>query len=142
MKIKTSELIGPALDYAVALCEGLDVESAAARKAAHIEDWMSLAVRPVKDVLGYCDRFYASKYVKHGLLGDIPRYSSKWSQAGTIIEREGIAIRPTWDGEVAGWITMKGRFEWTGPTPLVAAMRCYVASKIGDEVDIPEELLK
>ena len=26
-------------------------------------------------------------------------------------------------------------------TPLVAAMRCYVASKLGDEVDIPEELL-
>ncbi len=28
-----------------------------------------------------------------------------------------------------------------GPTPLIAAMRCYVASKLGDEVDIPEELL-
>lgn len=28
-----------------------------------------------------------------------------------------------------------------GPTPLIAAMRCYVASKLGDEVDIPEELI-
>ena len=28
-----------------------------------------------------------------------------------------------------------------GPTPLIAAMRCYVASKLGDDVDIPEELL-
>lgn len=28
-----------------------------------------------------------------------------------------------------------------GPTPLIAAMRCYVASKLGDEVDVPEELL-
>jgi hypothetical protein len=27
-----------------------------------------------------------------------------------------------------------------GPTPLIAAMRCYVASKLGDEVEIPEEL--
>ena len=27
-----------------------------------------------------------------------------------------------------------------GPTPLVAAMRCYVASKLGDEVELPEEL--
>ena len=26
------------------------------------------------------------------------------------------------------------------PTPLIAAMRCYVASKLGDEVDVPEEL--
>ena len=29
----------------------------------------------------------------------------------------------------------------TGPTPLIAAMRCFVASKLGDEVDIPKELL-
>jgi hypothetical protein len=29
----------------------------------------------------------------------------------------------------------------TGDTPLVAVMRCYVASKLGSEVDIPEELL-
>ena len=28
-----------------------------------------------------------------------------------------------------------------GPTPLIAAMRCYVASKLGDEVEVPEELL-
>jgi hypothetical protein len=28
-----------------------------------------------------------------------------------------------------------------GPTPLIAVMRCYVASKLGDTVDIPEELL-
>jgi hypothetical protein len=28
-----------------------------------------------------------------------------------------------------------------GDTPLIAAMRCYVASKLGEEIDIPEELL-
>ena len=27
-----------------------------------------------------------------------------------------------------------------GPTPLIAAMRCYVTSKLGDEVEIPEAL--
>lgn len=26
------------------------------------------------------------------------------------------------------------------PTPLIAAMHCYVANKLGDEVEIPEEL--
>jgi hypothetical protein len=30
--------------------------------------------------------------------------------------------------------------EFFGPTPLFAAMRCYVASKLGDEVDVPEDL--
>jgi hypothetical protein len=29
----------------------------------------------------------------------------------------------------------------TGPTLLIAAMRCFVASKLGDTIDIPEELL-
>ena len=29
----------------------------------------------------------------------------------------------------------------TGPTPLIAAMRCYVRAKLGDEINIPEELL-
>ena len=28
----------------------------------------------------------------------------------------------------------------TGDTPLIAAMRCYVASKLGEEVDVPDEL--
>ena len=28
-----------------------------------------------------------------------------------------------------------------GTTPLIAAMRCYVKSKLGNEVEIPEELL-
>jgi hypothetical protein len=27
-----------------------------------------------------------------------------------------------------------------GPTPLIAAMRCYVISKLGDEVEVPDEL--
>jgi hypothetical protein len=28
-----------------------------------------------------------------------------------------------------------------GHTPLIAAMRCYVASKLGEEIDVPEELI-
>jgi hypothetical protein len=28
-----------------------------------------------------------------------------------------------------------------GPTPLIAGMRAYVASKLGDTVDVPEELV-
>jgi hypothetical protein len=34
----------------------------------------------------------------------------------------------------------KQNIQTDGPTPLIAAMRCYVASKLGDEIDIPEEL--
>jgi hypothetical protein len=29
-----------------------------------------------------------------------------------------------------------------GPTVLIAAMRCFCCSQLGDEIEIPEELLK
>jgi len=38
------------------------------------------------------------------------------------------------------WVASIRGIDECGPTPLIAAMRCYVASKLGDEVEIPEEL--
>jgi hypothetical protein len=70
--------------------------------------------------------------------------STNWAQGGPIIEREKIAILSPMTGEF--WDARDGkRLEtpfvyWRGPTPLIAAMRCYVASKLGEEVDVPEEL--
>lgn len=43
-------------------------------------------------------------------------------------------------GTMVGWYKTTG-WQQTGPTPLIAAMRCYVARKLGDEVEVPEELL-
>ena len=70
-------------------------------------------------------------------------YSSDWSVAGPIIEREMIEIGAHEPKDIE-WVA---RDYWkentmTGPTPLIAAMRCYVASKLGDDVEIPKELLK
>jgi hypothetical protein len=66
-----------------------------------------------------------------------PSYSTNWAPSGPIIERERISITH----QVGRWAaqTDDDLFAY-GPTPLVAAMRCYVASKLGDEVEIPEEL--
>ena len=63
--------------------------------------------------------------------------STDWSQGGAIIERERISITH----QVGQWAaqTDDDLFAY-GPPPLVAAMRCYVASKLGDTVDIPAEL--
>jgi hypothetical protein len=72
--------------------------------------------------------------------------STNWSQGGPIVEREEIGV------EVIEGALYMGRKVWEarhpssqvvthGPTPLIAGMRCYVASKLGDEVDVPEELL-
>lgn len=65
--------------------------------------------------------------------------SIKWHQGGPIIEREKLAI---WHGGANQWIsnTLNNEIFGYGSTPLEAAMRCYVASKLGSEVEIPEEL--
>ena len=67
-------------------------------------------------------------------------YSTNWAQGGPIIEREGIGFTqfsdyPQWTAKHPQAIC------FDGPTPLIAAMRCYVASKLGDDINIPEELL-
>lgn len=73
------------------------------------------------------------------------RFSSEWSEGGPIIEREEITIEAT--GDASKWCARRwdvGTLDFRpivyGPTPLITAMRCYVASKLGVEVEIPEEL--
>lgn len=67
--------------------------------------------------------------------------SVSWQQGGPIIEREKMRIRPD-RGWSAAVYWEDGRSEWySGLTPLIAAMRCYVASKLGEEIEIPEGLI-
>lgn len=68
---------------------------------------------------------------------DAYKPSEDWAQGGSIIQRERIRLDPrgVW---VAGHDSSND--EYLGATPLIAAMRCYVASKLGEEVEIPEEL--
>lgn len=83
-------------------------------------------------------RLYAWDYSRNN-------YSTDWSQGGPIIEREGVDLfRQASTGEWCGSLPRGHKVGWRflqyGPTPLIAAMRCYVASKLGDEVEIPKEL--
>lgn len=116
MKIKTAELNGPALDWAVA--------EAAGYLSKEGDHWM------VK--LPYVS-------VRMNFVPDSPRSvfspSTRWAQGGPIIELEMIELLC----EGLGWLAIprKGP-EWRGPTPLVAAMRCYVASKMGDVIEVPQ----
>jgi hypothetical protein len=124
MKIKTSELTGAALDWAVAKCEG------------------------VSFVHGDCEYELDGRVFQRGGCSVERRYSTDWAQGGPIIERKEIGISrnaPCSKGrewEARPSITAKGAGgRWGyGPTPLIAAMRCHVASELGDEVDVPEEL--
>jgi hypothetical protein len=66
--------------------------------------------------------------------------STNWAQGGPIIEREGISVS-CWAFHSIPWkAEIDGEFETLGFTPLIAAMRCYVASKLGDDIELPEEL--
>lgn len=81
--------------------------------------------------------------------------STDWSQGGPINEREIDCIRKRSKAEEADlahpnpnfkfkaeiFANINGYFCGHGPTPLIAAMRCYVASKLGDEIEIPIDLL-
>lgn len=130
VKMKTADLIGTALDWAVAVSEGAKWEENLL--VWHDEESVRRQMRPHP-------------------------YSSDWAYAGEIIVREDITFRkyhrPDSDahgkyyaricresGTMVGWYKTTG-FQQTGPTPLVAAARCFVASRLGDEVEVPQALL-
>lgn len=129
MKIKVNKLTGPALDWAVAKCEGRQEPEVVNNFAVAWYTWPNT------------------------------HYSTDWAQGGPIIERERIELirwDGTWGVEEGTWVANirheDKRFggmmesEGQGTTPLIAAMKCYVASRLCDqftnEVDVPDELLK
>lgn len=69
--------------------------------------------------------------------------STNWAQGGPIIEREIAKIERFSDAlwEATAFTKNAQDFVQSGPTPLIAAMRCYVASVLGNEVEIPQELV-
>jgi len=121
--MKTSALTGVALDWAVAKCEGY-----------RIFKWHA------------CEGNFKGNIKVHGRIGHSYSPSTNWEQGGAIIERERIAVEfLQWDGIdciMPIWTSYKfgTDFGGQGSTPLISAMRCFVASKLGEEVKIPQEL--
>lgn len=132
--MKVSELEGAELDYWVAKALGLPVEMLTPGEAK------------------------IPREPKPG--GHWYEFSSKWEQGGPIIEREGICLvanATRWPKtEVHGWRAgldieaheghsysehtsdmayIEMRNEYNGKTSLIAAMRCFVASKFGETVE-------
>ena len=108
--MKTSDLTGSALDWAVAKAEVQEpVGSFLDGVVAHPD----------------YNKFYPS---------------TDWSQGGPIIEREGIRLHRSVTGRWWAGPESDPHRPVAGPTPLIAAMRCFVASRLGDTIDIPEEL--
>lgn len=117
MLIQTANLIGRPLDWAVAKCEK--------------PEWLGNQ---------------AEIYVRH--CGYSP--STNWVQAGPIIDREDIGFKrhtsPAHGNHISAVKWNKrgdtGSAIAQGETNLVAAMRCYVLSRLGETVEVPGEIEK
>jgi hypothetical protein len=125
MKHKTSDLSGALLDAAVALADGI-----------------TLVDRPTIDGM-------RAVYSSAGSFRDDYSPSTSWALAGPIIERERISVfwvsaDHAWSAGVFLGITRDDPqldvVPWcVGPTPLIAAMRAFVVSKVGREIDLPDD---
>ena len=128
--MKTSELSGAALDWAV---------GEALRPLLKTPENMTIAT--FGPIFGKGHRWPC-----WGTRKFLP--STDWAHGGPIIEREKIILLPPYHYESFNITWRAGLdydYEWCmggeyqGPTALIAAMRCYVASKMGAEVEIPQE---
>lgn len=140
MSKRVAELEGAELDYWVfragdPMCAGLVAVKADG-------DWLL-----VPEDGGSVCAFISDKHVlermqlqrAHALFSGCDyRPSRNWNQGGQIIEREQILVNPV---GIAGWwadcraVNGDHSPSHIGPTPLIAAMRAYVASKFGDSVE-------
>jgi hypothetical protein len=122
--MKTSELTGPALDWAVA------------------------------KAIGGTIRTENGVFLNQGDGYEYFTPSSSWGQGGQIIDANPTMQFWMWGGRpdyrpgelqcVSMAAIVHGGTQhktWFGKTKLIAAMRCYVASKLGGEIEIPKELL-
>jgi len=130
VEVKTSDLVGAALNWAVAKAEGWQVEvtpigyksgpsTGHRRKATGYRLWMASDVQPNE-----CSP------------------STDWSQGGPLIDKFILELKfyqhelpeTSWRGNAEN--------SWSeGPTPLIAACRAIVASVFGETVSVPKELL-
>jgi len=122
--MKIAELSGVALDWAVAHAQGLDYEIV---DGAVVTGAKRYEANSANDYYG-CE------------FEEVYAPSTDWAQGGPIIEREGIETTRGGAYVEHFWKATRHSNAAYGPTPLIAAMRCYVASKLGDTVNIPAEL--
>ena len=114
MKYETKELAGLALEFAAHKAMGTFDDPANGAEGLTLADYV--------DVGG--------------------GFALDWETCGPIIERESISIDAFNEYDRKNWWATKANGKrpriWaaSGPTPLVAAMRCLVFAKLGAEVDL------
>ncbi|CDH06830.1 conserved hypothetical protein [Xenorhabdus bovienii str. oregonense] len=119
MKIKTSELTGKALDWAVAKSIGLPA-----------------IVTPLTPF---------GNLIIEGMEEDYTP-STDWSQCGQLIEKHRVelnfnSVSKEWSAYIFNFEELESVIE-DGDTPQIAICRAVVAARWGNEVDIPDELVE
>lgn len=113
-RVEVSTLEGELLDYAVAKAE---------------------CVNDAEDITAYDSCYSPSTNPEQGLpIIEQNHIEWKWLPHEPWVNQVGARLAPFYGPDRT--------FCMRGPTILVAAMRCFVASKLGDFVHIPKELLK
>lgn len=157
MKIKTSELTGWQLAYAAAqhdpMCASLRWEKRDGVVFGVFDDDSKDEGRLTCCFLGDLNVIERLR-IRRKTSAEFYAPQELWQQGGPIIERENLGQLPPDGHRFGAWCA----FYWTpsqhdlafddsvehkqwGATPLIAAMRCFVAAKLGDEVEVPDELL-
>lgn len=133
MLIQTQHLTGPALDWAVAVCEALPLRL----------DPMGFGSESPGGYWVWAEGFPpAVPYMK---VGGKYSPSNKLEQGCPIIFRERIHMCPILlDGDEAWqcWVDGLSAIRFTDKSALVAAMRAYVHSKLGHEIDVPAPMIE
>ena len=124
MKVKTATLTGPALDWATAVANGW-----VTYPTDSVEQGAWFHTNPATAPRGYeHNRIHRDSWTP----------STNWAQGGPIIGRE--CMEFDYDEGPQNYLAANGEHAATGKTHLVAAMRCFVASKLGEHVEVPDAL--
>lgn len=129
MMINIEHLLGTALDWAVAHCQQLPIR----------RDPMGfLNDSPDCTQAGYWI-WEDSPNGAMWLIGDSYSPSTNWQQGGAIIELNKISLHVSNSEDESQWCAQM----YYGPTPLIAAMRAYVASTVrANRIDIPDPIIE
>ncbi|WP_110994637.1 phage protein NinX family protein [Pseudomonas sichuanensis] len=126
IEVKTADLAGHALDWAVAQAEGLEVFLVGPQyNVPWRVFWKKRGEVLVRDVL----------YNPH----------EDWALAGPLIDKHMVSLHcpQSTDDVWAGWvITDKGEFCQAGDSAPISACRAIVAAKLGNTVNMPKELMQ
>lgn len=116
IEVKTAELVGPALDWAVA------------EAAGWVEAKTVTVHAPSK-----------TYYLIRSLSGLLLSPSTNWSLCGPLIATHRVSVIYSDETcDPCAWTDSTA--PWHGSTPLIAACRAIVAAKLGDVVSVPSEL--